>query len=78
MKKQEIVLVYITDKKQKRDIQDNLQSFVGKRAVLEIDKNNEADAWAVKALFDKHVAFVRMSDARDGIYNLVNLNSATL
>lgn len=71
MKKHEIVLVYITDKKQKRNIQDNLQSFVGKRAVLEIDKNNEADAWAVKALFDKHVAFVRMSDARDGIYNLV-------
>ena len=71
MNKKEIVLVYITDKKQKRQIQDNLQSFVGKRAVLEIDKNNEADAWAVKALFDKHVAFVRMSDARDGIYNLV-------
>ena len=46
-----ISIVYITDKKHKKQVTDNLDTFVGQRAVLVFDKNNKADPRAVKVLF---------------------------
>lgn len=66
-----ISIVYITDKKHKKQVTDNLDTFVGQRAVLVFDKNNKADPRAVKVLFQQYVGFVRMNDVHNGIYDLV-------
>lgn len=71
MEKMTISLVHITDKKNKIQDNNNLQSLVGKRAVLVFDKNNKADARAVKAVLGSYVGFVRKADVHKGIYNLV-------
>ena len=65
-----ISLVYITDKKNKTQDNESLQSLVGQRAALVLDKNNKADARAVKAVFNHYVGFVRMADVHDGIITL--------
>ena len=57
-----ISIVYITDKKHKKQVTDNLDTFVGQRAVLVFDKNNKADPRAVKVLFQQYVGFVRMNE----------------
>ena len=66
-----ISLVSITDKNNKIQDNDSLRSLVGQRAALVLDKNNKADARAVKAVFNHYVGFVRMADVHNGIYNLV-------
>ena len=71
MQKMTISLVSITDKNNKIQDNDSLRSLVGQRAALVLDKNNKADARAVKAVFNHYVGFVRMADVHNGIYNLV-------
>lgn len=64
-------IVFIKDKKDNIQVKEGLEAFIGERVVLCLDRNNPADAWAVKALLPRHVAFVRKEDTIDGIYDLV-------
>ena len=71
MQKIKISIVFITDKNRKEQETENLETFVGQRAVLVFDKNNKADPRAVKAVLGRYVGFVRKVDVHNGIYNLV-------